>query len=131
MRRNNPDTVHPPLGGYSHTVRVPADSDLLFLAGQVGVDGDGNVMSGAREQTRQALDNIAACLAAEGMTFADIVRLTVYLTDSKDIGEMREARQAVFDATQLPTSTLLIVNGLAQPDLLVEIDVVAARARSA
>ncbi len=126
MNRRNPDTVHPPLGGYSHTIRVAAGSDLIFVAGQVGVDPEGRAMDGARAQTRQALANLGACLEAEGLGFRDIVRLTVYLTNAGDIADMRAERQAAFGSTDLPTSTLLIVNALAQPDLLVEIDAIAA-----
>ena len=131
MRRKNPETVHPPLGGYSHTMRVPAGSELLFIAGQVGADRDGNVPQGAGPQTRQALANLSACLEAEGLSTRDIVRLTVYLTDARYIEDMRVERQAVFGTTELPTSTLLIVSGLAHPDDLVEIDAIAASPRGA
>jgi 2-iminobutanoate/2-iminopropanoate deaminase len=81
-----------------------------------------------RAQTRQALANLEACLAAHGLTVRDVVRLTVYLTDRAYIADMREERRAVFGSSELPTSTLLIVSGLATPELLVEIDAVAARA---
>jgi enamine deaminase RidA (YjgF/YER057c/UK114 family) len=60
------------------------------------------------------------------MSTEDVVRLTVYLTDSRHISDMIAERRSVFDGHQHPTSTLLIVSGLAQPNLLVEIDAVAA-----
>lgn len=126
--RVNPSTVHAPLGGYAHTVRVPAGSDLVFVAGQVGAGRDGAIGQGVRAQTRQALKNLKACLAAQGLTTGDVVRLTVYLTDRAHIPAMRDERRAVFETSSLPTSTLLIVSGLASPELLVEIDAVAARA---
>ena len=125
--RLNPPDVHAPLGGYVHTIKVPAGSELVFVAGQVGADEAGAVREGARAQTRQALANLGACLAAHGLGFADVIRLTVYLTDAAFIPEMREERRAAFGTEDLPTSTLLIVSGLAMPDLLVEIDAVAAR----
>lgn len=128
MQRNNPETIHPPLGGYVHTIRVPAGSDLLFIAGQVGADRQGRVPAGARAQTRQVFANLGACLEAEGLSFRDIVRLTVYLTDAAFIADMRAERQAALGGLEPPTSTLLIVSGLANPDYLVEIDAIAARA---
>jgi 2-iminobutanoate/2-iminopropanoate deaminase len=127
MHRTNPQAVHPPLGGYSHAIRVPASSELIFIAGQVGANQEGKVPQGVAAQTRQALANLVACLEAESLSARDIVRLTVYLTDARYIEEMREERRAVFGTTELPTSTLLIVSGLAYPDLLVEIDAIAAR----
>ena len=127
MRRTNPEAVHPPLGGYSHAILVPAGSDMLFVAGQIGVDREGRVAEGAGAQTRQALANLRACLEAEGMSTRDIVRLTVYLTDAQHIADMRAERRAVFGSTELPTSTLLIVRALADPEYLVEIDAIAAR----
>jgi enamine deaminase RidA (YjgF/YER057c/UK114 family) len=128
IERINPSEVHAPLGGYCHTIKVPAWSELVFVAGQVGTDCEGNIKEGARAQTRQALANLVASLAAHGLTVGEIVRLTVYLTDRAHVPEMREERRAVFGASTLPTSTLLIVSGLAMPELLVEIDAVAARA---
>jgi 2-iminobutanoate/2-iminopropanoate deaminase len=128
IERVNPRDVHAPLGGYVHTIKVPAGSELVFVAGQVGADEAGVVKEGVRAQTRQTLVNLGACLSAHGLTFADVVRLTVYLTDAAFIAEMRDERRAAFGATELPTSTLLIVSGLAMPELLVEIDAVAASA---
>jgi enamine deaminase RidA (YjgF/YER057c/UK114 family) len=128
IERFNPSDVHAPLGGYCHTIKVPAGSELVFVAGQVGADRDGITREGARAQMRQALANLVACLAAHGLTVGDVVRLTVFLTDQAHIPEMREERRAVFGTSMLPTSILLIVSGLAMPELLVEIDAVAARA---
>lgn len=125
MLRSNPRTVHPPLGGYSHTIRVTAGTDLVFLAGQVGADQGGSVVHGVRAQIRQAFANLRACLEAEGLSLKNIARLTVYLTDARYIEDMRIERQAAFGPEDLPTSTLLIVSGLARPDCLVEIDAIA------
>ena len=126
IERLNPSDVHAPLGGYCHTIKVPAESELVFVAGQVGADREGAIVEGVRAQTRQALANLVACLSAHGLTVVDVVRLTVYLTDRAQIPAMREERRAVFGTNKLPSSTLLIVTGLALPGLLVEIDAVAA-----
>ena len=125
---SNPGTVHAPLGAYSHTARVPAGSDWLVVAGQVGIDAEGNLASGAREQAAQAYRNILACLAAHGMDRGDIVKFTVFLTDARLIEDYRAARRDVIGDDHRPPSTLLIVQGLAAPDILVEIEAFAAKA---
>jgi len=125
---SNPEGVHPPLGKYSHAVHVPAGAEWLVLAGQVGVDPAGRLAEGFRAQTAQALRNILACLEAQGMGAGDLVKLVVYLTDPRGIEEYRAARGEVLGDAVLPASTLLIVDGLAQPGMLVEIEAWAARA---
>lgn len=129
MRRNPPD-VHVPFGGYAHTIRVPAQKDLVFVSGQVGAGRDGAVPTTIRGQARQAVRNLQACLAAEDLSVSDVVRLTVYLTNADYMDAMREERRAVFGDGPMPTSTLLIVGGLALPELMVEIDAIAAGDRS-
>jgi len=127
MKRSDPDQVHRPLGAYSHMITVAAGADLIFVSGQVGADRQGVVRGGAREQARQALANLMACLRQGGLSAADVVRLTVYLTDASGIEEMAAERRAVFGDTTHPTSTFLVVTALARPDLLVEIDAIAAK----
>ena len=58
----NPQSIHEPLGLYSHAMKVGPDCEWLVVAGQLGVDPTGNVVSGFREQAEQALSNILACL---------------------------------------------------------------------
>jgi len=124
----NPDTVHEPLGKYHHTVKVPGNSEWLVISGQVGRDRDGNIPAGVREQSELAFRNVLACLEAAGMSKADIVKFTVYLTDARFVGDYRLARSAVIGDDVLPASTLLIVAGLAAPEFLVEIEAWAAKA---
>ena len=125
----NPDTVHPPGGVYSHTVRVPADSEWLVIAGQVGVDAEGRLASGIRAQSEQVFRNILAALDAHRMSREDLVKTNVYLTDSRYVGEYRAARSAVLGDDCAPASTLVIIDGLASPDMLVEVEAWAARSR--
>ena len=123
----SPNTVHAPLGAYSHTAKVPAGSDWLVVAGQVGIDAGGTLASGARDQAAQAFRNIVAGLAAHGMDPGDIVKFTVFLTDPRFIEDYRAARREVIGDEHRPPSTLLIVQGLATPDILVEIEAFAAK----
>src|SRR5438094_9631364 len=73
----NPDTIHAPLGAYSHQVEIPAGARWLAMAGQVGADRDGHVSNDPVEQARQCLENIRRNVEAAGMEVSDIVKLTV------------------------------------------------------
>jgi len=66
-------------------------------------------------------------LKAGGMDFRDIVKLTVFLTDSRFIPAFREVRGKYVGQEPYPASTLLVVAGLADPSMLVEVEVIAAR----
>jgi enamine deaminase RidA (YjgF/YER057c/UK114 family) len=128
-RFTNPDTVHKPLGKYSHVAGVPSNSEWLVISGQVGSDREGNIPASIKEQSEQAFRNVLACLEANGMDKTDIVKFTVYLTDARFVGEYRAARSKMIGDDILPASTLLIVAGLAAPEILVEIEAWAAKAR--
>ena len=124
----NPKTVHKPLGMYSHTVQVPANAAWLVISGQVGMNPKGAVATGAKRQAEQAYRNILACLRANKMTKEHVVKLTIYLTDSRYIEDVRAARLKVFGDTVRPTSTLVVVDALAAPEFLVEVEAWAAKA---
>lgn len=125
--RHNPKSVAL-AGRYSLGVEVPPDARLLFVSGQVGVDGKGKTLAGIDKQCDQAWKNIGAVLRSGGMKYSDIVKLTVFLTDPRYIAAFRTSRDRFITATDpVPASTLLIVAGLAAPEMLVEIEAVAAR----
>ena len=112
-----------PISHYTDAVRA---GDLLFVSGFVPVDGDGQLVGGddVVAQTRQVFANLAAVLATAGATFADVVKVTVYLTDIEDRARINPVRQEVFRDTR-PASTLVEVSALATPGAKVEIDAVA------
>ena len=124
----NPKDVHKPLGAYSHSVRIPRNADILVIAGQVGLNVKTQLQDGIRGQAEQAFRNILACLKANGMRKGDLVKFTVFLTDPRHIEPYRAARKKVIGDKVLPPSTLLIVDGLAAPDMLIEVEAMAARA---
>lgn len=125
---SNPDGVHAPFGAYHHTALVPEGARWLALAGQVGADADGAVPADFRAQAEQAFRNVLTCLQARGFGAADLVRLTIYILDRADIGEMRAARITVLGQEVQPPSTLLIISGLAAPEMKIEVEALAARA---
>jgi 2-iminobutanoate/2-iminopropanoate deaminase len=108
-----------PISHYTDAVRA---GDLLFVSGFVPVDGEGHLVGGddVVAQTRQVLAN----LAAAGATFADVVKVTVYLTDIEDRARINPVRQEIFGDTR-PASTLVEVSALSTPGAKVEIDAVA------
>ncbi len=112
-----------PISHYTDAVRA---GDLLFVSGFVPVDGEGQLVGGddVVAQARQVFANLAAVLAAAGATFADVVKVTVYLTDIEDRARINPVRQEVFRDTR-PASTLVEVSALATPGARVEIDAVA------
>lgn len=122
----NPETVHAPAGTYTHSIVVPAGSELVFVSGQIGVDRDGNAPADFAGQAEQAYMNVAAILEHHGLSMDDVVKMTHYLTDAADVAAYGTIRSRWLGEAR-PASTLLIVSGLARPDLKVEVDVVAAR----
>jgi reactive intermediate/imine deaminase len=112
-----------PRGHYSHA--VIAQGRTLYVAGQVPIDADGEVVGAdAATQARQVLSNLTAVLDAAFATLADVVKTTVYLTNLDDRAAVGEVRRAHF-ASDPPANTLLVVAGLADPRYLVEIDAIA------
>ena len=124
----NPKANSKPAGAYSHSVKVPAGAEWLVIAGQVGIDGKGKLQAGARKQAEQRFRNILNCLKENGMAKKHLVKFTVFLTDPRSIEDYRAARKKVIGDATLPASTLLIVDGLASPDMLIEIEATAAKA---
>jgi 2-iminobutanoate/2-iminopropanoate deaminase len=125
--RSNPDTVAAPMGTYSQAVRVDtADAVWIHVSGQIAIDLEGNLVGpgDVRAQTRQVFENLRAILAANGATFADVVKIGTYLTTLDDLAGMREVRGEYLIA-EPPASTAVQVVALVVPDALIEIDLVA------
>ena len=111
-----------PISHYTDAVRA---GDLLFVSGCVPVDRDGNLVPGdIVEQTRCVFENVGAVLAAAGAGFADIVKVTVFLTDVDDRQAVNTVRQEVFGDVR-PASTLVEVSRLAIPGARIEVEAVA------
>jgi 2-iminobutanoate/2-iminopropanoate deaminase len=122
----NPKTVSFS-GKYSLAAEVPAGAKLLFVSGQVGTAPDGKLAPGFEAQCEQVWKNIGAVLTEGGMTYKDIVKVTVFLTDSRFVAPYRDVRDRHIKETPYPASTLLVVQALADPAMLVEVEVVAAK----
>jgi 2-iminobutanoate/2-iminopropanoate deaminase len=112
-----------PFSHYTDAVRA---GNLLFVSGCVAVDADGKPVGEGDvvAQARQVFANIGLCLAAAGATFADVVKVTTFLTDIDDRGRINPVRQEVFGDVR-PASTLVEVSALVLPEFLIEVEVVA------
>ena len=126
IKFHNPKTVSL-AGKYSLGAEVPPNARLFFVSGQVGVDSRGKLQVGIDKQVEQVFKNIGQVLKSAGMGFGDIVKVTTFLTDSRYIVPFRTVRDRFFPAPPYTASTLLIVAGLADPGMLVEIEAVAAK----
>lgn len=116
----------PPTNGYSHAVSV--EGRMVLVSGQVPLDAEGRLIGydDAAEQTRQVFRNIEAVLAGAGATMADVVKLTVFLTNMADLPAFRTVRDEFVDVARPPASSLVQVGGLVHPAFRVEIEAVAA-----
>jgi 2-iminobutanoate/2-iminopropanoate deaminase len=98
-----------PVGPYSQAqmVSLPGGERLVFTAGQVALDPASGKLKGATvaEQTEQVMLNLAAVLAGAGLTFADVVKTTVFLADMKDFQEMNQVYGRFFPSSPPARST--------------------------
>ena len=113
-------------GPYPFSQVVEANG-FVFLAGQVGdaPGSHGAVPGGIQAETRAMLENVGRLLEAVGLTFADVVKCTVYLRDFADFGAMNAVYREFFP-TDAPTRATVGVTALAA-DYSIEIEVMAAR----
>ena len=126
----NPDTLGKPLGQYSHLTRVKA-SEFVFIAGQVGIDKGGRLVSEDFDaQCLQTFANIETALKSVGAGWGNIVQFTTYLVHSQDIPRFMKFRlrefPKMFENNVYPPNTLLMIDRLVQEALLVEVQAVAA-----
>src|SRR5688572_17238592 len=110
------------VGPYNHAVRV---GDLLFCAGQIPLDpATGDLVAGdAKVQTERVLQNVQAILDDQGLTFANVVKSTVFLTNLTDFAAMNEVYAKYFTA-DFPARSTIQVAALPK-GANVEIEVVA------
>ena len=123
---SNPAGVRAPAGLYSHSAFVKAGSDLVFLAGQVGARPDGTIPDGIEDQADAAFANVVTILKSHGLAASNIVKMQVFVTDRAHRDGVNAARRKHLGEHR-PTSTFLVVAGLAQPELKIEVEVIAAR----
>ena len=131
---NPPALRRPP--GYTHVVEVTAPARIVYIAGQLGVDGDDRVVGDFRRQAVQTFENLKTALAAVGAQFRHVVKFNNYLVDRAHLPTFREVRDSYLAENDRPASTTIAISGLAREGALIEIEAVAvlpaaARAKTA
>jgi 2-iminobutanoate/2-iminopropanoate deaminase len=122
---SNPPGVYAPVPHYSQVARA---GNTLYISGQLGLDLQGELVGpgDAREQARQAWRNIVGILKQYGATPRHLVKTTTFITHWAYRPLVGEARDEVFPEPPYPPSTLVVVQGLAEPRFLVEIEAIAS-----
>ena len=129
-RELSPPEMAAPAAAFTHGVHVPAGLELVVTSGVVPTKRDGSVPSTISEQASVIWQNISLILAEGQMTITDLVSVTTYVVNTKDLAENLKAVMATRDFAMSghhAASTLVTVPALARPEWLMEISVVAAR----
>ncbi len=115
--------------GYSHVAVAPAGR-TAYVSGQIAYDGTGRIVGKGdlRAQAVQVYENLYAALAAAEATFGDVVKMTAFVVDltPEKATVLREVRAQFLPESHRPASTMVGVTSLVNPDLLVEIEAIAA-----
>jgi enamine deaminase RidA (YjgF/YER057c/UK114 family) len=111
---------------YSHVVTVTGPARTVYIAGQLGRDADGNIVGPGdmRAQLEQTFKNLDSCLKAAGASWADVVKTNTFVTDYAEFAKHSDVRMR-YIGVATPTSTTIQISGLAQPEAMVEIEMIA------
>ena len=123
VTRHDPETVSPPVGGYAHGVEVAA-ARLLFISGEIPERVGGEVPAGFEAQCELVWQNIRAVLAAAGLGFEHLVKVTTYLTHGDQVELNGQIRRRILGDAR-PALTVVIAQTL-ESHWLLEIDAIAA-----
>jgi 2-iminobutanoate/2-iminopropanoate deaminase len=127
MRRAiNPTAIRAPFARYSHALLVPPGAAMLYASGQLGVAPDDSVPNDVEAQCVLCFENIKAILADAGMTFADVVRFTGFVTD-RSYFPIYGAVRSRYVSGDAFASTLVVVAGFTRPEFKVEVEITAAK----
>ncbi len=109
---------------FSQAVRVRSCQDLLFIAGQAGMDEHGQIVQGLEAQIRLSFENIRRIVTGAGGSMANVIRITGYLRDMTALQLYSSIVGEVF-GDKVPAATIVAVKALALEPLLVEVDALA------
>ena len=114
---------------FSQVATVRGGSKTIFISGQVALGDDMKLVGKGdiRAQTRKVFENMQAALAAAGATFDDVIKVTYYIVGYRPelLGPIREVRSEFLPKKNPPASTLVGVEALFEPDVLIEVEAIA------
>lgn len=121
--RFNPPQMWGPKGRAFSQGVIPHQGQTIYITGQVAWDMNHQIVGigDVHAQLHKTIENIEIILNSVGGVLQDIVSLTIYFTDQAQLPDIQAVRSEYFSASTAPTSTLIQVVGLVDPDLLVEI----------
>ena len=126
----NPAALGAPPRFYSHAVSIAGPAKLVYVSGQVSWGADGKVVGAGdmRAQCEQVFKNLSNVLRGAGAGWNDVIKMNGYMVgiNAEHVTAYREVRSGYLKAKQLPASTLVGVTSLVQPELLLEVEVLAA-----
>ena len=115
---------------YSHAVSTSGSGKLVHVSGQVSWDADGRVVGAGdmRAQSEQVFKNVTDVLRAAGASWDDVIKMNGYMVGvtPENVAAYREVRTRFLKPGKLPASTLVGVTALVQPELLLEVECIAA-----
>jgi 2-iminobutanoate/2-iminopropanoate deaminase len=115
------------IGAYSDAVEVRPNLRWLMTSGTPGLSGTGKLPADIAGQAELAWEHVVRMLERADMTVADVVKVTQYLTRAEDIPAYVKVRSR-FLGDARPTFMLLVVPQLVWPQILVEVEIIAAKA---
>ena len=123
----NPKTLPKPEGKWSHAIEVPSGARTLYIAGQAGYDHNGILPLTFEEQAENTYSNIVKVLKDADMSVEDLVMGTIYMIEEKSNIELLVKASAKHFGKHAWAGTLIYVKSLAYPELLLEINAIAAK----
>ncbi len=123
----NPTSLHTPFSTYSHGIKIGGANEIIFCAGQVAGDSDGTIVGKGNfwAQGHRVMENLRDVLAEGGATFSNIVKATIFVVGPEYAQPGRDLCGMYFDKENPPANTLVVCQGLADPDFLVEVQAIA------
>jgi 2-iminobutanoate/2-iminopropanoate deaminase len=115
------------IGAYSDAVEVGPNLRWLLTSGTPGLSTSGDLPKDITGQAELAWKHIVSMLEQAGMTVADVVKVTQYLTRAEDIGAYGKVLTR-FLGDARPAAMLLVIPQLFRPEFLVEVEIIAAKA---
>jgi 2-iminobutanoate/2-iminopropanoate deaminase len=125
VKRYDVEGVWSSNGRFSHVGEIGPNARLFHLAGQTGTAPDGRTGKDIVEQAELVYRNIGTVLEQCGLDFSNLVKVTVFLINPEDADVWRETQKKHFGDV-VPASTLLYISRLARPELLLEVEAIAA-----
>jgi 2-iminobutanoate/2-iminopropanoate deaminase len=131
IRRWNPGTLAAPIGMYSHLAHVPSDHELVVISGQVGAMPDGSLAGDdAESQTEAVFANVERLLAAAGAGPEHLVKVFSMVAGTGSLAGFRAVVKQTFTRWypdgDWPAQSLIVAAALARPEILVEVEALAA-----